>query len=547
MVGNENIKLKSLTFSSDLRGNDDNAEVDLTHVTILVGANNSGKSTALKDIQRIAKNLSSTVIKDFSLLNVPEKRQALEALEPFRAPSQEYDHHKRDNRQVYNNTNTEDNEANNVAELSLASIDHLDKERFKREFSKLFIQNFGGRKRFELSSDQSDADLNEKPYPNHLVALLADNYKRKEFNDLVHNIFGFYPLLDTMNRSTIKIKTNKERPQSYEDEGARTKPEIQRLMKEGIHISEMGDGIQCFVGLLAGITGSSSTIFLIDEPEAFLSPPIARETGRVLSRLAKKLDISLVLATHSSHIVLGCLDEAKDTNIIRLINDEENRQVTVLDSSKIEGMSKDPVLKNSHIIQSIFHPSVCITLCETKRIVYDELNSSKNICKDMYFLSTATSYLDQLVDPLRKLRIPTACIIDLHLFTKDYINKLSEVCGVPPETIEECKTTFASAIQNLEHSNKENVDDISEQIIKGKTQKLLLILEEYGLFVEPLYMGSEDTINLFYEWELQALPDQGRDKLNYFLSSQSDHKNTLSFLKKVANWINNPNRKGLCI
>ncbi len=91
-------------------------------------------------------------------------------------------------------------------------------------------------------------------------------------------------------------------------------------------ISELSDGVQAYTGLVAAVMSLPHRILLIDEPEAFLHPPLAKRLGRDLADLATERDASLVVATHSADFLMGCLEANPNVVIVRLTY--ENRVAT---------------------------------------------------------------------------------------------------------------------------------------------------------------------------------------------------------------------------
>src|SRR5680860_622555 len=61
------------------------------------------------------------------------------------------------------------------------------------------------------------------------------------------------------------------------------------------HLQDQGDGMRSLLGLLLPVVTATHQIILVDEPEAFLHPPQARALGRALARIAVERGLQIVL------------------------------------------------------------------------------------------------------------------------------------------------------------------------------------------------------------------------------------------------------------
>ncbi|MBK9599392.1 MAG: ATP-binding protein, partial [Flavobacteriales bacterium] len=128
-------------------------------------------------------------------------------------------------------------------------------------------------------------------------------------------------------------------------------PELQR----------QGDGMRSFAGVLLHTTVGHESIFLLDEPEAFLHPPQARLLGRMLVE-DKQANRQLFIATHSGDVLKGILDSgSKNVRVVRLRREGNVNIMRQLDNDKITELWGDPLLRYSDILDGLFHEKVIIT------------------------------------------------------------------------------------------------------------------------------------------------------------------------------------------
>lgn len=75
----------------------------------------------------------------------------------------------------------------------------------------------------------------------------------------------------------------------------------------------------------------------MNEPEAYLHPPTAYSLGRNLSQWAKEKNRSLIISTHSSEFLMGCLQSLpiSDISIVRLTYQNKIGRVRKLEDSKL--------------------------------------------------------------------------------------------------------------------------------------------------------------------------------------------------------------------
>lgn len=94
---------------------------------------------------------------------------------------------------------------------------------------------------------------------------------------------------------------------------------------------------------------------LIDEPEAFVRPPPARQLGRILVK-DKPEDQQLWLSTHSGDLVRGLLEiPDASVRVLRLRRRDDVNVVAELSSSDVKTLWDDPLLRYSNILDGLFH------------------------------------------------------------------------------------------------------------------------------------------------------------------------------------------------
>src|SRR5690606_11357661 len=183
-------------------------------------------------------------------------------------------------------------------------------------------------------------------------------------------------------------------------------------------LHEQGDGMRSFVGVLLNAFISNHSILFIDEPEAFLHPPQARLLGKMLARDLPS-QRQLFLATHSENFLKGLLD-ANVTNlkIIRIQRESAVNKVSVLNSSDINSIWNDSLLRHSNVLDGLFHSKVVI--CESdsdsrffSAILSAQFDNTNSIAPDVLFINCGGKHrIPTAIKALKKLNVPIKVVAD---------------------------------------------------------------------------------------------------------------------------------------
>jgi ABC-type transporter Mla maintaining outer membrane lipid asymmetry ATPase subunit MlaF len=142
-------------------------------------------------------------------------------------------------------------------------------------------------------------------------------------------------------------------------------PEYRAAMVDLAPLQEQGDGMTGVLGLLVPIVCGAFRVVLIDEPEAFLHPPQARIVGQVLGELSREHGLQIIIATHDRNILVGLLQSAAPVTVIRLDRNTSITRVHELDHERVRELWNNPVLRYSNVLDGIFHRAV--VLCEAEQ------------------------------------------------------------------------------------------------------------------------------------------------------------------------------------
>ncbi|SOZ17073.1 conserved hypothetical protein [Cupriavidus taiwanensis] len=246
-----------------------------------------------------------------------------------------------------------------------------------------------------------------------------------------------------------------------------------KRLRESPRLDVQGDGMRGFVGILMHVLLGHQTISLVDEPEAFLHPPQARQLGK---RIAEEHASGQVfIATHSADFLRGAL-EAKDrpVRVLRLRRVENKNHVSELTPEDIRKVWSDPVLRYSNILDGAFHEKVVICEaegdCRFYSAIADALRDEDDhaYARDVMFAqSGGKGGVPKLVKALKSLDVPVAAVVDFDvLMSQGQLWAIVEALGGVKESYE----ADYRAVKN-------SIDELGKTSPTAFKEKLLAVLD----------------------------------------------------------------------
>jgi AAA domain, putative AbiEii toxin, Type IV TA system len=418
-----------------------------------------------------------------------------------------------------------------------------------------------GRERFALAGDQQLASLQGAP-ANHLQVLFRDDALRARVRELIHTAFGTFFVLDPTDPGQVRMRLSSVPPPS---------PAVERGLDEdaiAFHsgtrpLNEQSDGIQCYIGMIVALVSLPLRNVLIDEPEAFLHPPLARRLGAAISDLAQGRDARVVAATHSADFLRGCIESSAPTSIIRLTYDADAGEATArsLTTGELRPLMRDPLLRSTRALEGLFHRAVVIGESDADRAFYDEVNrrlilEGRGVSDAQFVNAQNWSTESRVIGPLRRIGVPAAGVVDIDVLWNPAgeWRPLYRAIGLP-----DGNPTRAA----LEATRRLLANDATERA-KAKTRgvaglpsskrtpfrKLLGDLAQYGLFVVPTgeleswlpELGLKGVAK--HEWIVQMLTRLGGDPAHpsYVAPGRGG---VWKFVDDIERWVADPQRKGM--
>ena len=554
------MKLNKITFRAGQSAGCPPLEIKPSTVILLVGPNNSGKSLALREIESYCKGQNAPygqpqspkkVINDIEVLlpkNVDDAKKLLmvfTAKPPQNASPPEI----AGPEDFWISAHTFDRSPTPGFRPNLIRIPELNAaitnyERMKQILCPLYTVRLDGQTRFSLIEPTEAGNLADPPH-NHLWALDRDEEKRKRVSDLTKEAFGLHFLVDPTDSKILKIRLSIKCPEP-DEEGRSTKAVA--FYNSVPVISEFGDGVKAFTGLVCALLSLPHKIILIDEPEAFLHPPLANLLGQRLSNIAAERDASLIVSTHSSEFLIGCVNSGVAVSVVRLTYEKKSATARNLDPHAIRTIMRDPLMRSADVLRAFFSRAALVAESDSDRAFYEEINrrlldEGRGIKDSLFLNAQNVGTLCKIVGPLRKIGVPAAAIPDLDFLTNndgDWENML-DACEIPKKEWLRIQTE-RKAISKTGKNLKENGLDILEATEKTKIEHLLTELESYGLFIVPVGqlecwlkgIGAKNEHGS--KWLIDLFPKIGSSKedANYLRPTCDD---VWLFIDKIGKWI----------
>lgn len=356
-------------------------------INVFVGPNNSGKSRFLKEIRDYLSGdyrdikiiseikhpfpdslsdmedvyeISSKMIKDFygnwMLKSYSSK------------PTQSFDMNITMDSYFTRNMNTFSGEWH---EFLSGIIERKNKEEFFNWFGNLFYQYLGTEERLTICKLQRNYGFNNANI-NYLSSFKFQSSLLIELSDKVKQLFNKDIYLDTQTLGDGLLFRVGENFDYVRNKTLDNQNDALKLFSEKT-LDEQGDGLKSFVSTFLSLKCDQNDLLLLDEPEAFLHPPLARQLGEMIGDFQDE-NRTVFIATHSIEILKGILSKNQDVNVIRITQPEPDKnEIKILDQTILNSILSDPLLRVSRVLEGVFCEKVIITEAEADELVYQEL------------------------------------------------------------------------------------------------------------------------------------------------------------------------------
>jgi len=290
------------------------------------------------------------------------------------------------------------------------------------QFVALYTVVLDGKTRFALTEQRPAGDLLDHAI-NLLSALFTDPAARKRVRELTADAFKLHFVIDPTNVGQLRARWSKRAPADETEEQALDK-RAREFHASALSLEEVSDGVKAFTGLVAAVFCADYKIMLVDEPEAFLHPPLARKLGARITQLASERSASVLAATHSAEFLMGCVEAGKRVNVLRLTYEGGQGAGRLLPANDLHVLMRDPLLRSSSPLSALFHSAAVVCEGDADQAFYREVNwrleaANRTHVSDVVFLRVpGKPVVHRVIQPLRRMGIPAAAILDIDILKR---------------------------------------------------------------------------------------------------------------------------------
>jgi predicted ATPase len=453
-----------------------NEEIEPGRISILVGANNVGKSQTLIDIKdRMINGLASK----------PVVIKAIHFVKP-----DIFDH-------LFEGITLKDHPSSIGIKMASGINSHLtggeniniNLEHFQNEFDNKDNLDFllGSISKLRLSFLDADSRLSlaktvnsinpHEDIPQHILhKLLQDELTEKELAKAFRKAFQMAIKFDDSGYKDFCLRVAKQ----FRNIPERTRDAFP-IMSKYNKLDNQGDGFKSFVGIVLSILFSKDRIVLLDEPEAFLHPAQAKYLGKWIADQSDNFSGQLIISTHNSNFLSGVLSSNKSVNIYRVNREDDQTNYHLLPPSAIESLTKSPMLSSQRVLEAIFQKGVVVCEADADRTIYQTVAQRVFDNQNILFVHSHNKQtLKDVVKLLVDAKIPVGAIADIDLLNDE--NNFRNI--VEALTDRPISAALLQTRQDIDNSVQNQSDTEILQTIENSTAEFLQQLR-----------GQEHTLN----------------------------------------------------
>lgn len=403
-------KLTRLVFN-------DGTTIEPGRLTVMVGANNAGKSRALKDIvaQTTTDHPTSGVIVKNAGWSLPQTLHEL--LEAYNLAWYQEDHGPWARRILDPDLCREHYTRGTSSPVVYEDYQFQNTEealgRFAANFGTDMITFLTTEHRLQLVKE-SQSPSHERQTANLLQALYNEvPQAEKAIRALIRQAFGREVALDFTVPQQLLLRVGDDfsaLPPDPRD----ARPILARHEK----LNEQGDGIRSFVGIVVAMLSLKRSVVLIDEPEAFLHPPQAFRIGTFLAAQVSDTR-QIILATHSADVLRGILSKTQDVTILRIDRLGKSNSFRLLEPDRLKELATNPLLSSARVLDGLFYAGAVVVEADSDARFYQATSTKRRADLDLHFVNADSKHtVPRITSIYQHMGVRCAGIVDVDAVTK---------------------------------------------------------------------------------------------------------------------------------
>ncbi len=408
---------------------------------------------------------------------------------------------------------------------------------------RLFVKRISTEMRLTVSNNLQRSDRAAAAHP--IFKMMNSEHLAEVISNYFHQAFGEDLVVNRNELTTVSLHVGMA--PNKDEYTIKMQDDYYGILATMPKLQDQGDGMRSFASILLDTFTSEYSITLIDEPEAFLHPPQARILGKMLAKNNPD-NRQLVISTHSEDFLQGLLDsDNENVTIVRINRSDDVNNMSILTNSEIKELWTNPLLRYSNILSGLFHEKVIVCESDYDCLFYQAImnaiyENKGEIAPDILFTHCGgKSRAKDVVRALRAVNVPVVAICDFDLLNSSQVFKhLIKAFGAEWETV------YASGMQIIYNSinAKRSCDnDVWKEIKKtGKAgfngdepaayEKVEAICKNAGLYIVPCGEMEcfDKTVNKEKkEWVYYVLE-------NYNLATEPKLNEARSFVQSVVDF-----------
>ena len=403
--------------------------IPLRSLNLIIGPNNSGKSSLLSDLQSLTDTGVLLASHDPKGLTEEQIHQYLDSKKEYLVPAPGGGSWKKE---------------------SWEDAEPLIKSHFAHASKAFIVEKWkgstiilDGKTRLSIVDDQAYMGIGSVQPRNIFETLRRDRSLKAKLQSHIGAVLPgkFFAL---WNPEQTKLRAYICDKEPIDDIEYFDSPEAKKFFEENDRpLSYYSDGIKAYLGILVNVIAGGKEHFLIDEPEAFLHPNLCFKLGQTLTQISKEGENLCFCATHSPYFLKGCLSHTPaEVSVTRLEYESGEDRAKTLETEDIMSVIHDPLLNNIGVTEGLFHSRVVVTEGDSDRAFYMEINNrlitfKQGGIRDCLFINAQNKQtIAKVMALFRKVSIPCAAVSDIDTFKEggtNFSNILSSL-SVPAGT-----------------------------------------------------------------------------------------------------------------